>query len=337
MIEIRNFQAGDEAGFQKLGNLVEEHPWNHFNLENWKWKYRGKNPAGQPVSIYADNDSEIIGHFAAIPMKYWIDGESVVGSHSVAMMIDPNWQNRGLIKFVADKLIQQIEEQGIPFTYGYPNKNAYELHIKLLGYEEVAQQQFFIKYIDSNNVENENLGSGGFTWEKIQKFGAEVNDLWEKSKNGYRAIVERKSDFLNWRYLHRPDVPYYAFGVFNGNRLAGYCVLKLYQEEQTLRGHFIDLFTSNNNRGCASILISKGLQFFKEMKASEVTLWMQGCSFMRDQLHENGFREGGIAGAGWPDSARPMICRFNSEKEKYQPLLNEKDWYFTMGDTLEIY
>jgi len=337
MLEIRKYQERDEEGFQRLDNLVEEHPWNRRDLANWKWKFKGKNPAGDPLMIYAANDSEIVGHFAAIPMKYWIDGESVIGSHSAAMMIDPKWQNRGLIKFVADKLIQELEIQGIPFTYGYPNENAYELHIKLLSYEEIAKQQFYIKFIDSNNVEKENFGSGGLTWEKIHKFGAETNDLWEKSKNEYKVIVERKSDYLNWRYLDRPDVPYHIYGVFNGNRLEGYCVLKLYKEEKTLRGHFIDLFTSQNNNVCASILIRQGLQFFKKMQASEVTVWMQGCSFMRDLLLENGFSEGGFSGAGWDGSTRPMVCRFNCEKEKYQAKLVEKDWYFTMGDTLEIY
>jgi len=335
MLDIRKYQVGDEAGFHRLDNLVEEHPWNRRDLANWKWKFRGKNPAGKPLMIYAANDSEIVGHFAAIPMKYWIDGESVIGSHSAAMMVHPQWQNRGLIKFVADKLIQELEIQGIPFTYGYPNENAYELHIKHLGYEEIAKQQFYIKNINFN--EEEDSSTGSLTWKKISKFGDETNDLWENSKNEYNVIVERKSDFLNWRYLDRPDVPYHAYGVFNENMLEGYCVLKLYQEEKTLRGHFIDLFTSHNNNVCASVLILQGLQFFKEMRASEVTLWMQGCPFIKKLLPENGFREGGFSGAGWQGSTRPMVCRFNSEKEKYKPLLNERDFYFTMGDTLEIF
>ena len=336
MLEIRKYREGDEEGFQKLDNLVEEHPWNRRDLANWKWKFRDKNPAGEPLMIYATNDSEIVGHFAAIPMKYWIDGKTVIGSHSVAMMIDPKWQNRGLIKFIADKLIKLLEHQKIPFTYGYPNDNAYELHIKLLGYEEVVQQQLFIKNFNLNE-ELKNSGTGLLTWKNISKFGSETNNLWEKSKNEYKVIVERKSDYLNWRYLDRPDVPYHAYGVFKGNVLEGYCVLKLYKEEQTLRGHFIDLFTSIDNMECGTILIRQGLKFFREMKAVEVTLWVQGCSFIRDLLHENGFREGGNSGAGWPGSTRPMVCRFNSKKEKYQTLLNEKDWYFTMGDTLEIY
>jgi hypothetical protein len=336
MLEIRKYRTGDEAGFQKLDKLVEEHRWNRRNLANWEWKFRGKNPAGKSLMMYADNDSDIVGHFAAIPMKYWIDGETVTCSHSAAMMIDPKWQNRGLIKFVADKLIQQLEHQKIPFTYGYPNDNAYELHIKLLGYEEVVQQQLLIKNIKLNE-ELKTSVTGSLTWKNISKFGPETNELWEKSKNDYKVIVERKADFLNWRYLDRPDINYYAYGVFDGSRLEGYCVLKLYQEGETLRGHFIDLFTSIDNKECGTILIRQGLKFFREMKANEVTLWMQGCSFMREMLHENGFREGGISGAGWPGSTRPMVCRFNSDKKKFQTLLNEKDWYFTMGDTLEIF
>ena len=62
----------------------------------------------------------------------------------------PAWQNKGLIKFVADRLIKELEEQKIPFTYGYPNDNAYDLHIKLLGYEDVSKQRLFRKEIQKN-------------------------------------------------------------------------------------------------------------------------------------------------------------------------------------------
>ena len=65
---------------------------------------------------------------------------------------------------------------------------------------------------------------------------------------------------------------------------------------------------------------------------------MQGSPFFEDILKEFDFRVGGVSGGGWPPGAtRPMICRFNVEPGKYRPWLNEKNWYFTMGDTLEIY
>ena len=129
MLEIRSYRPGDEAGFQTIAKLVEVHPWNHMNLANWNWKYKGNNPAGKPIMIYAENDSVIIGHFAAIPMNYWFDGGTVIGSHSVAMMIDPAWQNKGLIKFIADKLIKKIEEQKIIFQLFYDPKKELVLQL----------------------------------------------------------------------------------------------------------------------------------------------------------------------------------------------------------------
>ena len=74
-----------------------------------------------------------------------------------------------------------------------------------------------------------------------------------------------------------------------------------------------------------------------QKKVDEVTLWMQGSPFFEDILKEFGFSVDGVSGGGWPGATRPMICRFNVDPEKYRPHLNEKDWYFTMGDTLEIY
>jgi len=337
MLDIRSYKPGDEAGFQKLDQLVEAHPFNRRNLDNWFWKFKGNNPAGDPIMIYAENNGIIIGHFAAIPMNYWFNGEVVVGSHSAAMMIDPDWQNKGLIKFVADKLIKELEDKKIPFTYGYPNDNAYDLHVKLLEYEEVTAQRLFINSMKNKKKNISVTISIDFKWEKIERFDRQVNRLWDKAKNDFKVIVIRNSAFLNWRYLDRPNVPYYAFGAFNGDILEGYCVLKIYQDENVLRGHFIDLFTQDGNSDCGRFLVENGLRYFNNKRVDEVTLWMQGSPFFENILKEFGFQVGGVSGGGWPGATRPMICRFNVEPGKHRPWLNEKNWYFTMGDTLEIY
>ena len=54
MLEIRSYKAGDEAGFQKLDELLEVHLWNRRTPENWHWKFKGKNLADKPIMIYAE-------------------------------------------------------------------------------------------------------------------------------------------------------------------------------------------------------------------------------------------------------------------------------------------
>ena len=57
LVDTEDLRAEGEAGFQKLDQLVEVHPWNRRNLANWQWKFKGNNPAGKPIMIYAENES----------------------------------------------------------------------------------------------------------------------------------------------------------------------------------------------------------------------------------------------------------------------------------------
>ena len=66
------------------------------------------------------------------------------------------------------------------------------------------------------------------------------------------------------------------------------------------------------------------------------------CLYLRlDRSVDKIIQEEGVflkkTGVGWPGVTKPMICHFNVEPGKHRPRLNEKDWYFTMGDILGIY
>ena len=93
----------------------------------------------------------------------------------------------------------------------------------------------------------------------------------------------------------------------------------------------------NSDGGEDIFILDNGLKFFNDAQTDEVTLWMQGAPLFENILQEFGFNLGGVSGGGWLSESRPMICRFNPDVKKYELNLNEKDWYFTMGDTLEIY
>jgi GNAT superfamily N-acetyltransferase len=327
-MQIRLYQDGDEQGFMALDKMVEINPWNRRTLSNWQWKYKGPNPAGQSLMVVADHEGEVVGFFSALPMNYWLGGEEVLGSHSIAMMIKPEWQNKGLIKFVADRLIKEISERKILFTYGFPNDNAYALHVKHLGYRDISQQKLLERKLGVRVDVELNRFTAGLEFNKINRFDDSVIDLWDEAKKHLKIALIRTPDFLNWRYIERPDVNYYAFGAYRDEKLAGYCVLKLYREGKLLRGHFLDLFTVPDDKEVGQFLVQQSLVFFKNEKVDEVNLWMQGSVYLKEILFEYGFRN---------VSTRPMICRFNFEAEKLESLLTEENWYFTMGDTQEIY
>ena len=68
--------------------------------------------------------------------------------------------------------------------------------------------------------------------------------------------------------------------------------------------------------------------FFQKKNCHEVNLWLQGSVLFQKTLEDIGFFISG---------KRPMICRFNFDNENLEKNLIGKNWFFTMGDTLEIY
>ena len=327
-MHIRPYKEGDELSIIKLDALVEEHPWNRRNLANWIWKYKGENPAGKALIWVAEDKNNILATFAIIPIMYFIKGQIIKGSHSIAMIVHPEWQRKGLIKFIADKLINDAINNKIIFTYGYPNERAYELHKQLLGYKDISGQNFYYYNFLQNKKKITSIMLDNYVFKEIKKFDISVDELWDTVKGKFNVALIRKKEFLNWRYVSRPDVKYFPFGIFKEKKLLGYCVLKLYKEDKILRGHFIDIFADPKDKVVFHNMVVQSMLFFQKKGCQEVNLWLQGSN-----LFQNIFKEIGFFISG----SRPMICRFNLNSENFEKILTKENWYFTMGDTFEIY
>ena len=322
-MKIRKYKNGDEIGIMKLDRMVEEHPWNRRNLKNWFWKYKGNNPAGRSLVWVAEINRKIVGTFSIIPMNYKIGSKYFKGSNSIAMIIHPKWQNKGLIKYVSDKLFEDAKVKKLKFVYGYPNQNAYELHKRVFNYKDINNQNLFYKKLKSfkqNKLSCE--------VKKILYFDKSFNLLWKKLSRQYDVINERNSNFLNWRYLSRPDHKYYCFKFTNKNKILGYVVLKIYRFNKIKTGHFIDIFCNQFSKSIFKDMIEFGCKFFNEQGCKDVSLWIQGSQNLEKKILNMKFKI---------KSTRPFICKLFEKNLYLKKKLNKRKWYFNMGDSLEIY
>ena len=257
-------------------------------------------------------------------MNYLIKNKIIKGSHSIAMIVHPQWQNKGLIKFVADKLFQHAIERKIKFIYGYPNTNAYQIHKSIFGYKDINQQKLFHKKLKKINHFDENR----IKEKKILHFDSEIDKLWKSIKNQYNVCVERSKQFLNWRYTNRPDVKYFLFKYYQDNKIVGYSVLKKYKEKKITRGHIIDVFHNKKIPKLFDFIIKSNCNFLYKNNCQEIELWLQGDTIAVNKLIKLNF---------YVKSTRPLIGKKLLMEEKLFKNLNKNKWYFTMGDTLEIY
>lgn len=323
-MKIRRYKKKDEIQILKLDRLVETHPWNRRDIKNWFWKYKGPNPAGKSLIWVAEEEKKLVATFSIIPMNYLIKNKDIKGSHSIAMIVHPKWQNKGLIKFVADKLFLEAKERNIKFIYGYPNANAYEIHKSFFKYRDISQQKLFYKKLKKIHYLNESK----FKEKKILRFDNEIDKLWKKIKYQQDVCVVRSKKFLNWRYAKRPDIKYFLFKYYYNNKIVAYSVLKKYKEKKINRGHIIDIFYDKKINNIFDFVIKNNCNFLFKNNCQEVELWLQGDAFAKNRLNKLEF---------YVKSTRPLICKKLSMEEKIFKNLNKNKWYFTMGDTLEIY
>lgn len=325
-MKIRPYSPGDENQILKMDWALFPDPWNKRDLGNWYWKHTGNNPAGKAIIYLMEHENRIIVHFAVIPYRLRIFGQDVLGSHSIGSMVLPEYQGKGLIKFVADKLFEEMVEKKMAFSYGFPNILAYDLHKKFMGYHDVIQVSTMEKQTDSSRVSQKSVAD--FKFLPIDRFDRSADVLWNNVKDVFKISVIRDAAFLNWRYMERPDQKYQAFGAYKNNQLAGYVILKLYRDGEILRGHIVDILSLPNREDLAQFLIEQSEKFFMDNSTNIESAWVVGSALYRDILIERGFR---------PLRPRPLICRLHCDKEKYQCMLNGENWYFTMGDTTEIF
>ncbi len=323
-MKIRSYISGDEHKIMDLDARELPSVWNRRTLTNWYWKYTKTNPAGQSFIWVAEHEDRLVGHFAAVPFRLKVLDEELTASHTIGALVDKKFQNRGLLKFVGDRLFEELVQKDIPFTWGFPNQRAHKFENEAFGYNDLLNfDEWKLEKADMKKAPPDTR------IRKIMEFDTQFDRLWEACSPGYPIAVVRNRIFLNWRYLQRPDWEYFPFGFYEHDVLKGYVVLKLYREDDTARGHIIDIFGCRDDEQTLSSLIDHSLNFFLEKATTEVMVWFWGNPLIEELFTRKGFTG--------KSQNRPLILRINKEHKYQEQIRDNTNWYFTMGDSSEIF
>lgn len=324
-MKIRAYEAGDEKAIMALDARALPSVWNRRTLANWYWKYTETNPAGKALVWVADHKEQMVAHFAAVPYRLKTFDEELLASHSIGALVEEKYQNRGLLKVVGDKLMEDLKAKNISYTWGFPNRRAYEFEKMAFGYGDLLNfDEWVLPGKDLKRREPP------LSFQKVTVFTQAFDELWERCSPGYDVAVRRDAAYLNWRYLERPDWWYFPYAVVEDNQVKGYVVLKLYREENLLRGHIVDIFAAKDDEETLSQLIDGGLNFFAEQGVDDVMIWFWGNPLVEKLFTAKGFKQ--------QETDRPLILKVNDKQHKYVDKVKDSaHWYFCMGDSTEIF
>jgi predicted N-acetyltransferase YhbS len=101
----------------------------HLTVEYIKWLYR-ENPHGAAFGCNACAEGRIVGHYAAVPVRWVIEGEIQDGLLSLNTAVDESFRGRGLFRILAGSTYKDAAEKGRAFVIGVANAQSTPLFLK---------------------------------------------------------------------------------------------------------------------------------------------------------------------------------------------------------------
>lgn len=75
------------------------------------------------------------------------------------------------------------------------------------------------------NAPRASLEEKGIAVRRVERFGADFDELWQRASAQWPCAVVRRADYLDWQFARQPGKLYETLGLYAGGRLAGYVVL----------------------------------------------------------------------------------------------------------------
>ena len=156
------------SDLEKLVDLqYEVYPDKTFSIDGFKNWYI-ENPSGRVISFNAWNGEKMIAHYACIPKKMLINGEIVLGIHSMATVTHPQYRGKGLFKKLAELTYNYAREKGYKFVSGVANANSFPGFIKYFPFQFVVQLDVKVGYGYSLKKEDGKIFSGYWNIDALQ-------------------------------------------------------------------------------------------------------------------------------------------------------------------------
>ena len=278
---------GDESG---IVELIKQELNPEYDLGVWEYKYK-KNPTHIfPNAWVAEADGKIIAHHAINPAIMKCMGKYTLVSQSIEVATHKEYQRQGIFKTIARKVSDETGKMGIPISYVFPNPRSYPGFIKI-GWEHIFPFVVLAKVLNPGAVSTKYSNNmvvskameialkvhtiflklkpipttKNIIISDIHFFDESFDELWTNVSKYYDYVIQRNSEYLNWRYSH-PREDFKIYTARKNNNMIGYVILNCKSLPDINAGYIYDLFCNPNDVDTIKHLISKSIEYFIDKK-----------------------------------------------------------------------
>ena len=299
----------------------------------WNWKHE-LNPFGPSYLLLAEEDEKLVGVRAFMRWEWRWKGQIYKAIRAVDTATDPAYQGRGIFKKLTLEQIAICKNEGISFVFNTPNNQSKPGYLKM-GWVEQGKLPLKFKVLRPLTMAYLRLFKENKSVETIEHIAhlpdwqPNVLNLVENAVvNGDHLSTHTSHDYISWRYEKNPLFRYHYFtdhsAFFIISRLKKHafgCELRLVE--------FFLLDPKSDTRQLSKEVRRQVMDYCKLNKIDFISVSGLQCS-----LYNMCFNWMGVI----PVRAMgPSITlRDLNMKEKFQDLLEMKNWAYSLGD-LELF
>lgn len=298
------------------------------------------------VSWIIDNNNRLAGLYSSFFVDFTVDGNRQIAAQSIDTLTDINYRGKGLFTKLASDVNKRLAADETPFIYGFPNSSSAPGFFKKLRWEKIGdgsvpflvrpiKPSFFInKLLKKESTAIKPLRTPIIQHDQVKEMkdfnDEQVNLLAKKFLAGKKYAVSRDSNYLNWRFVQKPDEQYSLFGYYEAGTLKGFVVFTVKQKHGGNIGYIMELIYDPAEKKIGKVLLKFAVKMMKQSNADLVLAWNFREAPNRQAFISNFFFV-------MPEKLKTIqlffgACLFD-EKINRTDFLNTANWYISYCDS----
>ena len=352
---IKECQPGDKEQVRELyaacyGRDSDRYP----SPAEWNWRYH--NGLYKSTIWLAKWGNQVAAQRAAVVKTVKIGQEYHPAAHFMDVMTHPDYRRRGLFTRLVRRTTAAVTEQGAAIGYSFPNESSFPGFVAKTDWPHVGSLSLFMKPVNAEALLGERVGNpalrnglafllrpglalacresrhgraAGVSVRRLVSFDQRFDAFWEQVANDYEVILRRDSRHLNWRYVQRPSVEYAVYAAEEGDRIAGFIVVRTRRMFGMNLGLIVELLTLNRDQRVAQALVAQSARHLVGVGADAIT-----CVMFDHQPYSQALRREGFLRV--PEKLLPrrfyFVARANQDDPNLRKVLDRRNWFLTWGD-----
>jgi|GEM_PF-1881349 len=272
------------------------------------WRYLGTNYVREPLIFWASlADGNRIGMAALIFRRFWIDSQirdfAVLGDISV----DKEFRRCGIWSKMLRFINSCIENGTIECSFVMPTPQIYKSfsqsgwNIKedLISHVYILDPGYYVRKMLGNGLLARFLSNllhpltvlqqlfhrtRNFSIQHVCSFDASFDLFWENMSKDNLILMERTSDYLNWRYPKHPEIEFNCIKFLDKGKMIAYIVYNFESDGCVIYDLLVDHLENVNP---VSTFFIRSLLMKKKAKFVRITL--NGKHPYSNHLRKSGF------------------------------------------------